>query len=466
MLHPSVFCPSSLRALSLRRALLALSIAALPAVTHAQLSVSWLTQYGSAAGDEARGVVVDSTGQIWVAGSTFGNLGGTSQNGQGNLFLSRLSSNGTVDFTRQRGGTLSDAGTSVAVVGSSVFAGGETSSSTFDGATALGNQDGLIVRYDLSGVWSTGGTKRLGSSLAEYMPAMAGNATNLLVAGTTSKAFDGQTLIGGDDAYLSLRDNTGALLWTRFVGTAAIDNGQGAALDSAGNAYVTGTTHSAFPGFTNPGSSDIFVARYDSAGNRTLLQQFGSNGTDSAWDVEVDLSGNIYLTGSTQGNFLGQTQNGLGDAFVMKLNSSGVPLWTRLLGGNQDDGGNSLAVDGAGNVWVGGYTTSSFAGHTLAGDVDGFVAEYDQNGNLLGTTFLSSPGIEGVNGITVGPDGAVYAVGNTTDVLGGASAGDSDAFVAKIVPEPSTALLLLLAGAGMTKVRRRRNGGRESGMAF
>lgn len=456
MLHSSAFrVSSSSCARSFRRGLFALSAALLPAVAHAQLSVSWLTQYGSSAGDEAYGVAVDATGQIWVAGSTFGNLGGTSQNGQGNLFLSRLSPGGMVDFTRQRGGTLSDAGYAVALVGSSVFAGGVTSSSTFDGATALGNQDGLIVRYDSNGTWNTGGTKRLGSNLAEYLPAMAGSSTNLLVAGTTSKTFDGQTLTGSDDAYLSLRDSTGALLWTRFVGTASIESGQGAALDSAGNAYVAGSTQSAFPGFTNTGSTDLFVARYDSAGNQTLLRQIGSNATESVWDVEVDMSGNIYLTGTTQGNLLGQTQNGLGDAFVMKLGSNGVPLWTRLLGGNQDDGANALALDGAGNVWIGGYTTSSFAGHTLAGDVDGFVAAYDSNGNLLGTTFLASPGIEGVNGITVSPDGAVYAVGNTTDVLGSASAGDTDAFVAKIVPEPSVASLLL-AGLGVNLRRRRR----------
>jgi len=140
----------------------------------------------------------------------------------------------------------------------------------------------------------------------DYILALAGNATSLLAAGYTSSSFETQTNAGIYDAFLSKRDSTGAVVWTRFAGTVRYDEGRGAAFDSAGNRYLAGLTEGSFSGFTNAGSNDLFVARYDSAGNRTLLKQIGTSGTEYANDVKVDVSGNIYLTGTTYGALGGQ----------------------------------------------------------------------------------------------------------------------------------------------------------------
>ena len=438
-------------------ALLSLATALLATVpAHAQLSVQWITQYGSAGNDTAYGIAVDALGQSWVGGSTRGNLGGTNA-GIFDVFLSRLSPSGSVDFTRQRGSTGFEAGYGgVALVGSgSVFAGGDATSTAFDGQTPLGNEDGLLVRYDTSGTWQ--GTKRLGGPAYDSTRALAGNATNLLATGFTQSSFDGQTNAGFNDAFLSKRDSTGTVLWTRFVGTSSDDRGSAATFDSAGNGYLAGFTLGSLSGFSNAGASDIFVSRYDPAGNLTLLKQVGTSGSDGASAVKVDASGNIYLAGGTQGALGGESNAGGTDAFIMKLDSNGNLLWTRLIGGTGNDDSYALGLDATGHVWIGGSSTSTFGGHSNGGGYDAFIAEYDSTGLLLGTSFLTSSGDDEILGMALGPDGSAYVTGYTNGALGGPNAGSSDIFVAKITaaPEPSAALLLAGAGAGLLLRRRR-----------
>ena len=434
-------------------ATLVASVLAMPA--RAQLSVQWLTQYGTSTSDYGQAIAVDALGRSWVSGYTSGSLGGSSA-GNLDVFLSRLSASGSVDFTVQRGGSDSDVFNAVAVTGTgTVFAGGYTLSPTFDGQGSLGGADSIAIRYTPGGAWQ--GTARTGGNQYDVTYAMAGNATHVLAAGTTSSSFAGQTNAGFSDAFLTKLDPTGATVWIRFAGTGGDDYGRGTAFDSAGNGYLTGETSRSFAGFTNAGSSDIFVARYDPVGNQTLLKQFGTSGYDRPYDVEVDASGNIYLTGGTSGNLGGQTNHGSSDAFLTKLDSAGNVLWTRLLGGTDNEESYGLALDAAGHVWIGGYSYSSFGGHTVSGFEDAFVAEYDSAGSLLGTLFLTSTANEVVNGLAIGPDGAAYVTGWTSGALGAPNSITPDVFVAKItgVPEPSAALLLATAGTGLLLRRRR-----------
>jgi len=350
--------------------------------THAQLSVEWITQYGSSNSERGQAIAVDVLGQSWVAGYTFGNLGGTNAGG-GDYILSRLSPAGTVDFTQQRGGTGDDVGRGVALVGgSTVFAGGWTGSNPLDGQATLGGRDAFAGRFDTSGTWQ--GTTRIGSSEFDQGFTLAGNATHLLMAGGTYGDFDSQSSAGDSDAFLTKRDSNGALVWTRFAATTGYDEGRATAFDNGGNAYLAGYTQGSFSGFSNAGQDDFFVTRYDSDGNRTLLKQLGTSGQDFTIDMEVDLAGNIYLTGSTTGALGGQTNAGNSDASVMKLDGTGSVLWTRLLGGSDFEESLGLALDGAGHVWIGGYSGS------ISSD-DAFVAQYDTDGNLLGTTGWPPP---------------------------------------------------------------------------
>jgi hypothetical protein len=359
-----------------------------------------------------------------------------------------------VDFTQQRVASGLQLGTGVALVGATVFVGGYADQTVFDGSPGSFGGDGVVLRYDTNGTWQA--TSRIGSNTEDFVAALASNASNLLVAGYTDGSFDGQTNAGRRDAFLSKRDSAGTAIWTRLVGTNDYEDAGGAAFDSAGNAYLAGVTQGSFPSFNNPNfAANAFVARFDSAGNRTLLQQFvASPGTGSqAYDVGVDPSGNIYLAGSAYGSFGGQMNAGLWDAFLMKLDSAGNMLWARLLGTSGDDAAGTLDFDGMGHIWIAGNSKPVFGPNVR--NSDGFVAEYDADGNLLGKVSIATSADESI-GLTMGPDGAAYVTGyaRSLDSFGDPIIGSSDIIVAKIVPEPCTALLGV-SGVMLLLLRRR-----------
>ena len=314
----------------------------------------------------------------------------------------------------------------------------------------------MAVGYSTAGAWQS--TTRFGSTGSDQAFGAAGNATHLLTAGFVTGTIDGQAHVGfQSDAFLSKRASSGALVWTRVVSTSGVDGGRAAALDSVGNAYMAGFTQGSLTGFTSAGSNDLFVARYDASGTQTLLQQWGTGGDDRAYGMQVDGIGNIYLTGYTTGTLGGQTNNGAEDAFLIKLDSSGNVLWTRLLGGTGDDVSNGLALDAAGHVWIGGYSGSSFAGHTNTGIYNAFVAQYDSAGTLLNTAFWGTSFGDYVTGLAAAPDGSVSVSGYTGGTLGAANLGGYDAWAASVttVPEPTTPLLLAFSAAGLLLRRRR-----------
>jgi hypothetical protein len=411
--------------------IIAAAIAFSPA--HAQFSREWLNQYGTFSSDSGRAIIVDSLGQSWITGNTAGSLGGPSAGGV-DVFLSRLSPTGSIDFTRQRGSANFEGGTGLAFVGANdIFVASSTNAPTLDGKTSLGGYDIVAMRYDTSGTWKE--TTRFGGSNNESPHGVAGNSQHLLVSGTSR-----------GDALLSKFDVTGAVVWTRYAATSGNQGGVAAAFDNAGNAYLAGYTSGSFPGFTHAGGfDDLFLARYDADGEQTLLKQFGTSGTESFSDLEVDAAGNIYLTGQTTGSLGNQPNAGNGDAFVMKLDSTGTMVWTRLFGGTAAETGNTLALDQAGNIIVGGKSESNFLDHVNLGLDDAFLAAFDVNGDLLATTFLGSAGSDLIDGLAIGPDGGIHVVGSTGGLLTVAG-GEYDVFAAKFhfVPEPSGTLLLLV----------------------
>jgi hypothetical protein len=433
--------------------LLVLALATISA--RADFGVLWLTQYGTSAADQGNAIAVDAVGQSWVGGFTNGDLSGTSAGGN-DMLLSRLSSSGTVDFTRQRGGAGTDQTLGVAFVGSGTLFTGGFGNNTFDGQTQLGNNDPITLRYDTDGVWQS--TARFGSTSLDLINGLAGNATHLLAAGTTSATFDGQTSAGGIDGFLSKRDSAGALVWTRMIGSSGTDQGLGAAFDSAGNAYLIGQAGGALPGVSFAGGVDAFFAKYDANGNRALLKEFGTSLNDIARAVKVDASGNIYVAGSTGGALGGETNAGGTDSFLTKFDSNGNVLWTRLFGGTANEQANALDIDSTGRLWIGGFSGSTFGDHTSAGGTDAFVAEYDSSGNLLDKAFIGGIGNEQINGLAIGADGSVYVTGFTASDLNGTNAGNNDIFAAKIsaIPEPSSWLILGVGCAGLIAFRRRR----------
>ena len=126
-----------------------------------------------------------------------------------------------------------------------------------------------------------------------------------------------------DDASTST-GNTTTSLWTKQLGTSSSDGGSGVTTDSSGNVYVTGYTLGGLDGNTNSGSYDMFLVKYNSSGTKQWTKQLGSSGWDWGNGVTTDSSGNIYVTGYTNGGLDGNTNSGSYDIFIVKYNSSGI----------------------------------------------------------------------------------------------------------------------------------------------
>lgn len=227
--------------------------------------------------------------------------------------------------------------------------------------------------------------------------------------------------------------------FTQFGGSHN-DNGVGVAVDSAGNAYVTGFTQSVdFPTAspfqaTNAGFTDAFVAKINAAGLLVFSTYLGGPGFDQGNGIAVDSAGNAYVTGLV----------GDDNAFVSKISATGLLVYFVQLGGSGFDTGFGIAVDASGNAYVTGLTDSvdfpianPFQA-VNAGGFDAFVTKLNPAGVLVYSTYLGGSGFDRADGIAVDSAGNAYATGftgsadfPTASPVQATNAGGFDAFVTK-----------------------------------
>jgi hypothetical protein len=227
-------------------------------------------------------------------------------------------------------------------------------------------------------------------------------------------------------------------LWAKRTGSTSIDYTTDVASDMFGNTYVTGLYSNAPITFgsitlTNSGFSDIFLVKYDAAGNVLWARKAGNTGGEGGNAVATDAAGNVYIAGSFGSTTITfgtttLTSAGSSDIFVAKYDSAGNVLWARRAGSSGGDGAGSIAVTPAGDVYIGGsYTSASitFGPSTLPnyGYNDGFVAKYNTAGTALWGTHVGEYLDEYVSSLTTDAAGNVYVAGiyNSIDVLIGSS---------------------------------------------
>jgi hypothetical protein len=260
---------------------------------------------------------------------------------------------------------------------------------------------------------------------------------------TTEGAFD-TTHGGGFDAFVLKVDQDGTLIYSTFLGSTGTDNGEAIAIDSAGNAYITGGTWSSdFPttldGYdtTHNGDRDIFLTKLNTAGSALEYSTFiGGSSQEQTESMILDDTNVAYLTGWTRSNDLPTTDgaydstlDGNFDAFVLKMDlTSAAPEYLTYLGGEDEDRGLGIALDESGEAIVAGSTKSeaflategaydtTYGGGTcsFARCADGFVAKLAPNGTSLSyATYLGGSTGDQANDITMGLGGHVYVIGTT-----------------------------------------------------
>jgi hypothetical protein len=346
-----------------------------------------------------------------------------------------------------------------------------------------GYWDAFVVKLNPTGSSLLYGTFIGGSDYDGGSGIVVDGGGNAYVTGETlSSDFPtttGASYNGGFDVFVVKLNPNGSLLsYGTFIGGSDNDWGKDIAVDGGGNAYVTGRTLSSdFPtedAFdpSHNGSSDAFVVKLHPSGSFLLYGTF-IGGSDNDWGsgIAVDGGWNAYVTGWTGSSDFPKTPeafdtslDGVGDAFVVKLTSTGsFLLYSTFIGGSADEYGEGIAVDGGRNAYMTGYTWSSdFPTTTGAFDRtcgtdgncngthpanDAFVVKLKPDGSslLYGTFIGGGLGDEGW-GIAVDGEGNAYVTGATgsSDFLTTPGAFDTsynddwDAFVVKLNPTGSS----------------------------
>lgn len=348
------------------------------------------TFFGGTKNDYINGIDVDASGAIYLTGYTFSDdLGGVAGSSRGNTaaFAAKLNGNASaVEWVTYLDG--------------------------------LGGEQGRDIAVDGAGrAWLTGYTA------SSDFP-------------TTPDAYQGS--FGGfyDVIAVQLNAATGAMEYSTYVGNADLDEGNGVAVDGAGNAYITGQVD----------QSQVLALKFSPAHALVYGVAWGGDGQEWGNDIAVDGSGRAYVTGTTGGipenNF--DVVNGFQtscarysqwecsrDAFVSVVNAAGTALaYSSFLGGGGipnstagSDEGLAIAVDGAGYIYVAGTTTSGsfplaapFQGALGGSDwlADGFVTKLTPAGDaLVYSTYLGGAYSDDLLALDVDDGGSVVVVGYT-----------------------------------------------------
>jgi len=383
-------------------------------------SLVYTTYLGGSSSDQAFAIATDSAGNVYVTGRTYSNNFPTvnpvqpaiGSLGIADVFIAKLNAAGSsLVYSTYLGGSSGEQGLGIAVDSDgNAYVVGSTLSKNFPPASPLqaacvsctaGDTDAFVTKLNAAGsslVFST----YLGGSGADEARGIAVDSTGAYVTGLThSNNFPLvsplQPAYGGvEDAFVLKMNSSGsALIYSTYLGGTSADEGHGIALDSSGNAYVTGwTTSSDFPTANAAqsayrGGQDAFVAKLDSAGATLAYSTYlGGTGADQGSSIAVDSSGQAYVTGyTTSANFplanpIQSTYGGNQDAFVSKLSATGVALvFSTYLGGHDVDTGTGIAVDSDANPYVTGLTfsndfpTASPLQAATGGGYDAFVAK-------------------------------------------------------------------------------------------
>jgi hypothetical protein len=442
--------------------------------------LSYSTYLGGSGGDWGHGIAVDSSGNAYVTGQTASvdfptaqpvqsSLNGTFFNGMliglaENAFVSKLNATGSaLVYSTYLGGNGIDGGNGIAVDSlGNVYVGGTTSSTNFPTVNPLQAENnasyplatGFVAKLNPSGsalVYST----YLGGSGGDDCQGIAVDASGdaVVVGVTHSTDFptaspfqaSNKSPTNGNGFVSKLNPSGSALIFSTYLGGSGGDGVQGIAVDSGGNAYLTGYTQSTDFPTLNPlqatlnGPSDAFVAELNSAGSALVYSTFvGGSSYDQAAGVAVDTSGNVYVTGYTQStdfptvNPVQATNKGAApstiNAFVAKLNPGGNALaYSTYLGGSGQDSAMGIGVDASGDAFVVGSTsskdfpivnalqaTNNAAGSGNIAGGTAFVAELNAAGSaLVYSTYLGGSIQETANGVGVGSSGNAYITGDT-----------------------------------------------------
>jgi hypothetical protein len=380
---------------------------------------------GGTGADRGQGIVVDASGNVYLTGYFTGTVDFDPGAGTANLvsaggtdiFFAKYDASGNYVYAKKIGGTVADQGLGLAIDGSGNVhvTGYFTGTVDFDpgaGTASLVSENGtadiFFAKYDASGNYVY--AKRIGFRNDD-------GGTKIKVDGTGHVYLTGYffgtvdfdpgagtedlTSAGGSDVFFAKYDASGNYVYAKRFGGNSTDVPNDMAVDGSGNVYLTGSflnTADFDPGagtksLTSAGGEDAFLAKYDASGNYVYANRIGgSAGSEYGRGIALDGSGNVYLTGSFNGNVAISVPEGTitlfgaddNDIFIAKYNAQGILVTANAVAGTGNDIGYSIAYKGSDNISMTGLfsTTVDFdprAGTNNLSSINGtdsFIASY------------------------------------------------------------------------------------------
>lgn len=458
----------------------------------------WGTYYGEHLyPEQSNGCAVDAAGNSFMAGyvtssnfsagtiiATVGSFQSSTQ-GSGDAFLAKFNPSGARIWGTYYGTNGIDFGLSCATDASNnIYMAGYTNTTNTILATSAAHQitpgggsnnDAFLVKFNSAGVrqWGTyygGNLNELGRSCSVdasgnvFLIGETQGATGTVIA--TASAH--QSTFGGGtyDAFVAKFSTTGVRQWATFYGGNANDFGYGSITNGLGDVFFTGYTNSstgtiiataASHQSVNAGVNDAYLVKLNSSGVRQWGTYYGGGGEDYGFSCSLDAAGAIFICGSTTStNSISssgshQTVNGgTTDGFLAKFNTLGVRQWGTYFGGSSIDIAYATTTNSLNQVYITGLTAStnsisSLGSHqpNVGGTNDAFLTLFNSLGQLQWSTYFGGIGDDRGYGCAADALSNVYMTGRTTSTVAlvistpgthqitGSSATNGDGFLTK-----------------------------------
>ncbi len=371
-------------------------------LTSAQPGILFQKTWGGVHEDAASNMALDSSGNVYLVGSTnanftYGCLSGTCSD----ILLLKYGPTGNLLLHKTWGGADDDFGAGIALdpLGN-IYVAGTTASYGTGGDCGGGVtcSDIVLLKLDYTGnvIWQKtwGAVNQTDSAFALSID----KAGNLYITGITDSSGAGLS-----DAVIIKFDSSGNPQWQMTWGGGSNDFGQGIVVDASENVYVTGRTSS----FTL-GQADVFLLKLDPSGAVNWQSLWGGTKNDLGIGVTLDPSNTIYVTGGTL-----STGAGSRDLFLLSLDSTGGLIWQRTWGGIGDDSGSRIVLDPSGSVDVSGYTESYGANPLISHDIS--FLKFSKTGSLQSHNTWGGAGDDFDGALAVDGKGNLFIGGNVNE---------------------------------------------------
>ena len=440
----------------------------------------WGSYYGGSGEDEPSSVCSNSGGDVYMAGTTSTGTSsliatsGGHQNSFGgaaaDAFMAKFNSGGFRLWATYYGGSGVEDGNACAIdaSGNVYMAGNTTTTASAVMSTAGAHQQvstgssAFLVKLNSSGIrlWGTfyggsGGEKAFSCSTDGSGNIFMSGITYVSTGTAIATAGAHQSVYGGGngDAYLVKFNGNGVRQWGTYYGGAEDPTSAHCTADNLGNAYLVTSTDGTVSALVSNGahqtihggSYDVLVVKFNSAGARQWATFYGGSNAEYAHVCAADAFGNLYVTGNTTtytgtavatpGSHQSVAGGGFFDAYLVKFNSSGVRQWGTYYGGTLSEHVRGCVTDPTGNVYLGGYTSStngtaiatsgSHQENNGGGSFDGYLVKFTGNGARLWGSYYGGQGDDKAYGCSLDASGFVYLTGTTATNSGTAMATNS-----------------------------------------